>query len=477
MPNAHPNDTVPAPSPVTASGTRTGAPPADLARGPAGPETVPASGATRAAGNGSHPGPDASHPGNPAGAPSAPPGPVTDPSTLPPVLPGGTAGPRARVVRTEFGRMLRVQLGTRSYDILVGSGLLAQVGARMQAAVPAGTAALIADEGADALFGDEVAASLKSAGFDAARITFPAGEQSKGLAALSALYDKLFAHGLDRGSPLVALGGGVAGDLVGFAAATFKRGVPFVQLPTTLLAMVDAAVGGKTGINHAAGKNLIGAVHQPSLVVADVDTLRKLPAGEFASGLAEVVKHALIADPLLFDWLETHADRITGRDPGDRRWADLMSELVAWNCAIKAAVVEFDERETGPRTILNYGHTVGHALEAVCGWGLLRHGHAVAIGMQAEAAIAVDRGWVKADLLDRQGRLLERLGLPVRLPDDARKVADLESAMTIARQDKKFRGGRVTMVLPEALGSVKSVTDVTEAEIRTAMRRAVGEAV
>jgi 3-dehydroquinate synthase len=363
----------------------------------------------------------------------------------------------------EYGACVRVNLGRRSYEVRVGAGLLARLGGWVWEAAPAQMAAVLADTSAARLFGDKVAGSLETAGFKPVVLSFPSGEESKSLEQAGRLFDALFEHPFERASPFVALGGGVAGDLAGFVAGTFKRGVPFIQVPTTLLAQVDAAVGGKTAVNHKAGKNLIGVVHQPSLVVADVLTLRSLPAEQFAAGLAEVVKHALIRDAALFDRLERDAERILDR--GSTGWPELMTELVAWNCAVKARVVEADETEAELRGILNYGHTVGHALEAVLGYGSILHGQAVSIGMTAAAKLAAARGLIDAALVDRQRRLLARFGLPTQMPP-----LDAEAALEAVRQDKKARGGKVRFVLLAGAGRTVFADDVTEAEIRSLLR-------
>jgi 3-dehydroquinate synthase len=368
-------------------------------------------------------------------------------------------------------RTVRVNLPGRSYDVVVGAGLLGQAGRLVREVAPAKTAAVLGDSFAAARFGPAVRSALEAAGYRTCSAEFPAGEESKTLATVSALYDRLFAAEppLDRGSPVVAVGGGVTGDMAGFVAGTFKRGVPFIQVPTTLLAMVDASVGGKTGVNHPTGKNLIGVVHQPSRVIADVDTLTGLPADQFSSGLAECVKHALALDVELLGWLEANAGTLVSRVRGAPGWTAAVIELVARNVAIKARIVENDETEQGLRAVLNYGHTVGHALEAVCGYGRLLHGQAVAVGLMAEAAIAVARGWVPPELLERQRRLLSAVGLPVALTAEFGPTPDVETLIPAMRQDKKTRDGRVRFVLPTGVGKVDIFDDVTESEVRSAL--------
>ena len=318
--------------------------------------------------------------------------------------------------------------------------------------------------------------SLREAGLQAATLVIKPGEASKTLREAARLYDGFLAAGLDRGSVVVALGGGVVTDLAGFAAATYLRGIAWVAVPTTLLAQVDAAVGGKTGVDLKEGKNLVGAFHQPAAVLADVATLATLPDEELRTGLAEVVKHAVIRDAALAAMLEAQADRILARD------APVLEALVARNVRIKAAVVMADEREADLRRILNYGHTIGHALEALAlrspadfpgparqgdaaASPALTHGRAVSLGMMAEAAIALRRGLIGQAVLERQRRLLDRFGLPVRLASPP----DAKACLAILAHDKKAEAGRRCFVLPEAIGQVRVVDDVTDDEIRDAL--------
>jgi len=308
--------------------------------------------------------------------------------------------------------------------------------------------------------------SLREAGLQAATLVIKPGEASKTLREAARLYDGFLAAGLDRGSVVVALGGGVVTDLAGFAAATYLRGIAWIAAPTTLLAQVDASVGGKTGVDLKEGKNLVGAFHQPAAVLADVATLATLPDEELRTGLAEVVKHAVIRDADLATMLETQADRILARD------APVLEALVARNVRIKAAVVMADEREADLRRILNYGHTIGHALEALALRSpadfpspALTHGRAVALGMMAEAAIALRRGLIGQAVLERQRRLLDRFGLPVRLASPP----DAKACLALLAHDKKAEAGRRCFVLPEAIGQVRVVQDVTDDEIRDAL--------
>jgi len=320
-----------------------------------------------------------------------------------------------------------------------------------------GKAALVSDETVAGLYADAVCASLGEAGFAVSRMIVPPGEGSKSLAVASQLYDQLAAANFDRSSLVVALGGGMVGDLAGFVAATWMRGLPFVQVPTTLLANVDASVGGKTAVNHPAGKNMVGAFHQPLGVIIDVDCLGTLSQRDVASGLAESVKHGVIRDEAFFAWHEQQAEAILAHD------AATLSELIERNCAIKADVVAADEREeAGIRAHLNFGHTIGHAIEARLGFRL-RHGECVAIGMIAAAEMANRRGTFPREDVTRLTRVLEALGLPVRVPDDAALSRD--ELLTLVRHDKKVHEGSVRFTLPTRMGAVELV-NVDEDEIR-----------
>ena len=308
--------------------------------------------------------------------------------------------------------------------------------------------------------------SLRQAGLQTVSIVMPPGETSKTLAQAGAIYDRLLDARMDRGSVVIALGGGVISDLAGFVAATYMRGIPWVAAPTTLLSQVDASVGGKTAVDHPLCKNLIGAFHQPSAVLADVETLRTLPDEELRTGLAEVVKHAMIRDADLFAALEAKADRLLARDP------KVLEDIVTRNVEIKAEVVMADERESGLRRILNYGHTLGHALESLSleiagrgGAAALTHGRAVALGMMAESQIAQRRGLVGQAVVERQKKLLQRFALPVRLGT----APDVKACLDLVRHDKKAEAGRLRFVLPESIGSVRVVDDVTDKEIREAL--------
>jgi len=356
-------------------------------------------------------------------------------------------------------RTVHVQLGDRTYPIHIGPGVLESLGHRLVERCPAPAAAIISDENVAPLYAERATASMDRAGYRTALLVVKPGEQSKSLETAARLYDGLARAGIERNSPVVSLGGGMVGDLTGFVAATWLRGVPFVQVPTTLEADVDAAVGGKTAVNHPSGKNLIGAFHQPRMVLIDTSTLASLDMRDVRAGLAESVKHGVIRDARLFEWHEANVQAILARDES------VLGELIEWNCRIKAEVVAADERESGLRAILNFGHTVGHAIESDQRYAL-RHGECVSIGMVAAARIAVVRGMLEPGLADRLRRLLEVLGLPTRVPHPI----DLEVLMAFMQKDKKVVDGRLRFVLPTSIGHVRTVSDVTPEQIAAAVR-------
>lgn len=357
-------------------------------------------------------------------------------------------------------REIRVRLnerGAHEYPILIGGGLLDQAGAYAWEAGVRGALALVQDAAVAETHGARVRAALE-AEYRVTAITVPSGEASKSVERLGWLWEQLAGAGLDRHSAVVAVGGGVVGDLAGFAAATFLRGIDFIQVPTTLLAQVDAGVGGKTGIDLPQGKNLVGAFHQPRLVLIDLDTLAALPQGDYVAGLAEIIKYGIIADPGLFEYLEANREAVLAHYP------DRLLHVVARSCEIKAEVVRQDERESGLRAILNYGHTVGHAVEAAAGYGTYRHGEAVAIGMAAAGWLAVRMGWLDAGAATRIEALLTNYGLPVRLRDPLSGDALLEAM----GRDKKARDGELRFVLAREVGRVE-LTPVPEQLVRAAL--------
>jgi len=357
-------------------------------------------------------------------------------------------------------KTIPVDLGERSYDVRVGPGLLETLGETASGLDDVTSAVVISETTVAGLYGARATGSLAAAGVRHSQITFPAGEAHKTLGTVSAVLDELFAISppVDRSCLIVTLGGGVPGDLGGFVAATALRGLRFLPCPTTLLADVDASVGGKTGVDHPAGKNLIGAFHQPVGVLIDVETLRTLPRAELVGGLAECVKHAVIRDAGLLEFIEDNVEPILSLD------ADVMTELIARNVAIKADVVSADEREAGERAHLNLGHTIGHAIEAFVGYGEISHGEAVSLGMTAACRIAVDRGLVEAEAAERVEELLARLHLPVR-----REGLDPQEVWRIMQHDKKALAGQVRMVLPVMLGAAAVFDDITPHVVREAV--------
>jgi 3-dehydroquinate synthase len=338
---------------------------------------------------------------------------------------------------------IRIELGTASHDAHVGAGILDRLGELARAAgLRPGSCAVVTDAAVEKLYAARVVDALRKSSFAPVVISVPAGESSKSLAILATLYDRMTEAGLDRSSTVFALGGGVVGDLAGFAAASFLRGVALVQVPTTVVAQVDSALGGKTGINHRHAKNLIGAFYQPRLIVADVATLSTLPEREFREGLAEVIKYGAIMDAPMIADLERDLDAILARKP------DLLEQVVARSLAHKAAVVGADERESGLRKTLNFGHTVGHAIEASAGYGSYLHGEAVAIGMVAAARLSSRYAGFSADEASRLQRLIERAGLPTTMPPNWNN-SDFLRALGL---DKKRAAGAVEFVLLDRLG-------------------------
>lgn len=342
-------------------------------------------------------------------------------------------------------RVVPVSLGERSYRILVGNGLLGRVGRECSRLGLGRRCAVVTDDQVGPLHGTRVIESLRGAGFDPVEVVVKSGERSKRWETVARCHDQLAAARLERRSFVVALGGGVVGDLAGFVAATYLRGVPFVQVPTTLLAQVDSSVGGKVGINLQAGKNLVGAFHQPRLVLCDLDALGTLPGREFRAGLAEVIKYGVIADGAMFRRLERGMDRILARDARELAW------VVARSCQVKASVVGQDETETGLRAILNFGHTIGHGLEAISSYGRWLHGEAISVGQVMASRLSVERMGMPAADADRVRALLAHAGLPVETQLSAAQAARLAQAMQL---DKKVVGGEVRFVLARRIGEV-----------------------
>jgi 3-dehydroquinate synthase len=365
-------------------------------------------------------------------------------------------------VTREAGALRRVEvaLGDRSYPVEIGAGTLAAIGPRVVERTGARRAVVVSAPPVARRYAARVLRSLREAGVAASRIDVPDGDAGKSLRQTAKLYEALLARGADRTSVLVALGGGAVGDLTGFAAATFLRGIPFVQAPTTLLAMVDASVGGKTGVNLPEGKNLVGAFHQPRLVVIDPDTLRTLPRRELRAGFAEVVKHAAIWDAELFARLEREAEALLALDPG------VLIPVIERNVEIKAQVVSRDEREAALRMLLNFGHTLAHALEAVYRYRTLLHGEAVAIGMVYAAARSEALGLAPEGTALRLRRLCERFGLPTDPPAWPRSAY-----LSALRVDKKKRDSTIGFVALEGIGRAR-VVSLTPAEVAAGLPRA-----
>ena len=355
-----------------------------------------------------------------------------------------------------------VSLGDRSYDIIIQEDLLQEAGSCLQQAGLSGRVGVVTNPKIEKLYGRQLTQSLKKAGYPSTVIVIPEGEQAKSLKWVSKILDELISGRFERNDLLLALGGGVIGDITGFAASIYLRGMSFVQMATTLIAQVDSSVGGKTGVNHPLGKNLIGSFYQPRLVLMDTRTLRTLPKREWVAGLAEVIKYGMIADRSFFEYLERHMDAILRMD------TEPVQFLVRRCCEIKASVVGADERESGLRRILNYGHTIGHALESLGKYKKLIHGEAVGIGMVQEAALSYHLDYCSEEVVRRQRALVRRAGLPDQLP--SLKISDLWRAM---QHDKKVVKGQVYCVFPKDIGQVE-VLPLARTSVTTWFRRGQG---
>ncbi len=353
---------------------------------------------------------------------------------------------------------VHVPLGDRAYDIHIGVDILEKIGECLRFADIRGAVGLVSDAHVAPLYADCVRQYIEQAGYRCVTHVMPAGESIKQLARIEEICGVMLEHGLDRSSALIALGGGVVGDMVGFAAACFMRGIPYLQLPTTIVAQVDSSVGGKTAVNHPLGKNTLGAFHQPCAVIIDMALLRTLPDRELRAGCAEIIKHGVIADAALFAYLETHAEAIRAHN------LDALAYPISRSCEIKAAVVAEDEHEQGLRAILNYGHTFGHAIETVSRYALFLHGEAVALGMCAAGALGRHLGLVDAEFVVRQQACIEAYGLPTRW--DALPEADTLAAM---KKDKKARAGVLKFIVPTGMGTVVQRNDITEAQAQLAL--------
>jgi 3-dehydroquinate synthase len=351
----------------------------------------------------------------------------------------------------------------QGYDILAGRNLLKEVAADMRQRLGATACAIITDANVAVLFADRLRKSLLSSGFESTLITIPAGEESKTLEQVGAICDQMIDAGLDRKSFVIGLGGGMIGDISGFVAAIYHRGIPHVQIPTTLLAMVDSSIGGKTGVDTRDGKNLIGAFHQPSLVIDDLDVLKTLPHRQFNQGFAEIIKHAVIADAKMFRQLKVARASGLRRASGTRA----LVSLIKRNIQIKSGIVAKDERDrTGQRALLNFGHTVGHAIERAGNYRKFLHGEAVSLGIVAACAISVKRAGLLPDQRAAIVALLARFGLPTRLPPSFPRKQILDAV----KFDKKFEGGKIRFVVAPRIGTAYVAENVTFEDIRDAVR-------
>lgn len=340
---------------------------------------------------------------------------------------------------------IRVELGERSYNIIIDSHILDGIGEKLKGFEFSPPIAIISNPTVYGLYGERVQVSIKNAGFDTITVIIPDGEEYKDLLWAQHIYGELLKHGLDRASTLIALGGGVIGDITGFVASTYMRGIAFIQVPTTLLAQVDSSVGGKTGVNHRLGKNMIGTFYQPKLVWIDVDTLKTLPRRELLAGLAEVIKYGVIWDEGLFKFLDDNKDRVLNLD------RDALTHIIKRSCEIKAEVVSKDEKEMGLRAILNYGHTIGHAIETATGYTRYLHGEAVAIGMHLEARLSLMLNFIDGNQAARIKTLIDSYGLPSEMPVDI----NINSILSSMQLDKKAVAGELKFILPEKIGVAK----------------------
>ncbi|WP_224087663.1 3-dehydroquinate synthase [Nostoc sp. MS1] len=358
---------------------------------------------------------------------------------------------------------INVNLPTQSYEIAIAPASLDQIGQSLAELKLGKKVLVVSNPTIFKHFGKNIVDSLESAGFQVASYSLPPGERYKTLNSIQKLYDIALENRLERSSTMVALGGGVIGDMTGFAAATWLRGINVVQVPTTLLAMVDSAIGGKTGVNHPNGKNLIGAFHQPRFVLIDPQVLKTLPVREFRAGMAEVIKYGVIWDAELFNQLEQskRLDQLRYIKP------ELVDAILTRSCQAKADVVGKDEKEGGLRAILNYGHTIGHAVESLTNYRLLKHGEAVGIGMVAAGQIAVNLGLWQQEEADRQNALIEKAGLPTKLPAGL----DIEGIIETLQWDKKVKDGKVRFILPTQIGVVTVTDEVTSDNIRQVLQQ------
>ena len=358
---------------------------------------------------------------------------------------------------------IRVELGERSYTIATGSGILKNIGKSLERFDFSKKAAIVSNPTVFNLYGKTLVSSLSTSGFEIIEIILPDGEEYKNLSSVERIYEQLLKMRFDRRSVLIALGGGVVGDITGYAASTYMRGIDFIQVPTTLLAQVDSSVGGKTGVNHALGKNMIGTFWQPRLVWVDISTLHTLSRRNFLAGIAEIVKYGIIWDSTFFDFLEKKRETLLSLNPDD------IIHIIRRSCEIKADVVSRDERESGLRAILNFGHTIGHAIETATGYTTFLHGEAIAIGMHVEAILANEAGLISSEGVSRIRHLLKTFGLPTEIPASI----DIPALFEAMKLDKKAVSGDVKFILPEQIGRVRIQGNISEKTVHQAIKKAI----
>lgn len=356
---------------------------------------------------------------------------------------------------------VRVKLGERSYDICIGYNILRKIGKILRSFNFSPKIGVISNPTVFSLYGKEVSNSITRAGFNLLKVIIPDGEEYKNLQSLEHIYNELLKHKLDRSSALIALGGGVIGDITGFAASTYMRGISYIQIPTTLLAQVDSSVGGKTGVNHELGKNMIGTFWQPKLVWIDVETLKTLPKRELLAGIAEIIKYGVIYDRRLFDFLEGNRNKIL------RLNKEAIKHIIKRSCEIKAEIVSKDERESGLRCILNYGHTIGHAIETVTGYKRFLHGEAISIGMYIEASMSQMINLIDKNEVLRIKSLIDSYGLPSEMPPEL----NIEDVFAYMQLDKKAIAGELKFILPKTIGRVVIHKGISTKEIKDLIRK------
>lgn len=355
-------------------------------------------------------------------------------------------------------KTIEVALGDRAYPIHIGDGTIEKLPETLTNLRASGAVAIVSDSHVAPLYADRIAELVRTAQLEPVICTMRAGEAHKRLARIEEFTEAFLKAGLDRSSVIVALGGGVVGDVAGFAAASFMRGIRFIQVPTTIVAQVDSSVGGKTGVNHPLGKNIIGAFHQPSAVLIDLSFLNSLPEREFRAGLAEIIKHGVIADAELFHFMEENADRVLKKD------LDALEYPIVRSCEIKGAIVAEDETEQGKRANLNYGHTFGHGIEAVTRYTKFLHGEAISLGMHAAANLAKSLGLVDLMFVERQQSCLNSYGLPTNWPE-----LPVDETLALMKHDKKVRHGTMKFIVPDQMGRVIHRTDITEDQAKQAL--------